>query len=76
MGPSRVQPYFIKRSLSEIWGITAGADPVGFTLGDPLGDVLRGFLGANFLRLVPNFPITISANTIVLTLFPSHFMID
>ena len=45
---SRVQPYFIKRSLSEIWGITAGADPVGFTLGDPLGDVLKGFLGAIF----------------------------
>ena len=46
---SRVQPYFIKRSLSEIGGMIAGADPVGFTLGDYLGvAALRGFLGAIF----------------------------
>ena len=45
---SRVQPCFIKWSLSEIGRITAGADPLGFTLGNPLGDVLRGFLGAIF----------------------------
>ena len=38
-----ILPYFIKRSLSEIGGIITGADPVGLTLGDPLGDVLGVF---------------------------------
>ena len=70
---SRVRPLFSKRSLNEIGGITAGADPTGAAPGTILGGILGAVPGVIFydrvlitLLLSPLLPLSLFCSPVLL----------